>query len=235
MDKPIKPLGRKAYGSIPHLPGSRLGPGDYHCHEGQARIACETLRDRKDRVIVMEKLDGACCSIANIDGNIVALSRAGYLASDALYDHLKLFGVWVQENEAAFADSLLPGQRLVGEWLALAHGTIYSDGPPFIAFDLMSGGNRLPHDVMRRTADGAGIPTAHILSDGPPVSIEDALDMIGEYGHHGAQELPEGAVWKIERDGQFDFNCKFVRHEKEDGKYLPGIGATDPIWMRGVK
>ena len=25
-----KPLGRKAYGSIPHLPGSRLGPGD-HC------------------------------------------------------------------------------------------------------------------------------------------------------------------------------------------------------------
>ena len=36
-----KPLGRKAYGSIPHLPGSRIGPGDHHCHEGQRRIGLE--------------------------------------------------------------------------------------------------------------------------------------------------------------------------------------------------
>lgn len=35
---PTKPLGHKAYGSIPHLPTSRLGPGDHHVTEGQARI-----------------------------------------------------------------------------------------------------------------------------------------------------------------------------------------------------
>jgi len=40
-----KPLNQKAYGSIPHLPGSRLGPGDYSIGEGQARIATEKLRD----------------------------------------------------------------------------------------------------------------------------------------------------------------------------------------------
>jgi hypothetical protein len=34
----LKPLGRKSYGSIPHLPGSRLGPGDYCISEGQAPI-----------------------------------------------------------------------------------------------------------------------------------------------------------------------------------------------------
>ena len=35
---PIKPLGRKAYGSIPHLPGSRRGPGDWGLSDAQARI-----------------------------------------------------------------------------------------------------------------------------------------------------------------------------------------------------
>jgi hypothetical protein len=34
----IKPLGHRAYGSIPHLPGSRLGLGDHHCGERRARI-----------------------------------------------------------------------------------------------------------------------------------------------------------------------------------------------------
>jgi len=38
-DLPRKPLGIKSYGSIPHLPGSRIGIGDHKCHEGQERIA----------------------------------------------------------------------------------------------------------------------------------------------------------------------------------------------------
>lgn len=61
-----KPLGHKAYGSIPHLPNSRLGVGDYHCHEGQARICCEKARDKHDRIIVTEKLDGSNVCVANI-------------------------------------------------------------------------------------------------------------------------------------------------------------------------
>lgn len=31
----VKPLGGKSYGSIPHLPGSRLGPGDHHDNGGK--------------------------------------------------------------------------------------------------------------------------------------------------------------------------------------------------------
>ncbi|MCI0399412.1 MAG: hypothetical protein L0332_01205 [Chloroflexi bacterium] len=41
-----KPLGRKNYGHIPHLPNSRMGPGDHKCHEGQARIATVKTRER---------------------------------------------------------------------------------------------------------------------------------------------------------------------------------------------
>ena len=59
-----KPLGKKAYGSIPHLPGSRLGSGDHHISEGQAKIATEKLRDKYDQLFVYEKLDGSNCSVA---------------------------------------------------------------------------------------------------------------------------------------------------------------------------
>lgn len=41
--KPIKILGFKAYGSIPHLPDSRMGPGDHHCAPGQAKICAVSL------------------------------------------------------------------------------------------------------------------------------------------------------------------------------------------------
>lgn len=47
-----KPLGRKNYGSIPHLPCSRMGPADHACHPGQQTIATEKARDRHDIIIV---------------------------------------------------------------------------------------------------------------------------------------------------------------------------------------
>ena len=48
----FKPIG-KAYGHIPHLPTSRMGPADKHCHEGQSRICTEKVRDRHDEIIVL--------------------------------------------------------------------------------------------------------------------------------------------------------------------------------------
>ena len=68
-----KPLGIKNYGHIPHLPGSRIGPGDHHCDAGQARIATQTWRDRHDSVIVLEKLDGSNVGVALVQGTICPL------------------------------------------------------------------------------------------------------------------------------------------------------------------
>lgn len=55
--KPKKPLGQRAYGSIPHLPGSRRGPADKGLSDQQARILTEKGRDKHDIIIVEEKLD----------------------------------------------------------------------------------------------------------------------------------------------------------------------------------
>ena len=229
--KSIKPLGRKSYGHIGHLPGSRIGPGDHMVHAGQGRIATVKTRDRHDVVIVQEKLDGSNVSVARLnDGTVVALGRAGYLAQTSPYEQHQLFAAWARRNESRF-DFLKPGERLCGEWLAQAHGTIYKLAhDPFVAFDLMRGEQRANFEEFRTRVTAAGFVTPHVLSVGPPLSIEAAMAALGEKGFHGAVDPVEGAVWRIERKGEVDFLCKYVRPDKKDGCYLPELSNTAPIW-----
>jgi hypothetical protein len=236
MTAPAKPLGQKAYGHIPHLPNSRMGPADHSCHEGQARICTERARDRHDRIIVTEKLDGCCMSVANIDGQITPLTRAGYHANDGAYEHLRAFGPWVEKNRVRFEAALRPGERLCGEWLAMAHGTIYElRHEPFVAFDLIRAKHeRAPFDELLEAATRGGFVTPHMISDGAPVSVEAALAALGDHGRHGAAEPVEGAVWRVERRGKFDFITKYVRPDKQDGKYLPNISGRDAVWLAGA-
>lgn len=236
----MKPLGHKSYGSIAHLPGSRLGPGDHKCHEGQERICLEKLRDKHDRVIVQEKLDGSNVGVARIDGRIVALSRAGYEASTSPYIQHHAFGWWVAANQARFLNVLEDGERICGEWLLQAHGTRYAiRSEPFVAFDIMRGQTRTPWlELVDRIGGAFVLPET--ISIGPPVSISDAMAELGEYGRHGAIDPIEGAMWRVERNEQIpgtqdrkwrvDFLAKYVRPDKADGTYLGSVtGGSDLI------
>lgn len=143
--KEVKPLGKRAYGSIAHLIGSRVGPGEHYITEGQVKICTEKTRDRHDVVIVQEKLDGSCVSVANIDNRIIPLTRAGYIANTSPFLQHLYFYNWVYENYSRFENMLEDDERVCGEWLAQAHGTRY-DLPhePFVAFDLIRGNTRAP-------------------------------------------------------------------------------------------
>lgn len=231
-----KPLGHKSYGHIAHLPGSRLGPGDHKCHEGQKQIACYKTRDKYDRVIVQEKLDGSNVGVARIDNSVIALTRKGYLANTSPFIMHHYFDVWVQKNKDRFLAVLKNNERLCGEWLLVAHGTRYQlPHEPFVVFDLMLHKHkRMPFDafMLRAIAGDFIVPT--VLSDGPPLPIKNSLEILGKLGHHGAIEITEGVVWRVERNrlndrskgnvgGRHpvvDFLIKYVRPEKEDGKYL---------------
>jgi hypothetical protein len=226
-----KPLGHRSYGSIPHLPGSRLGPGDYHIHEGQAKIATEKVRDKHDRVIVQEKLDGSNVAVAKINGEILAITRAGYLANTSKYQQHLLFDAWVNTNRTRFNSLLTEGERICGEWLAQAHGTIYNlPHEPFVAFDIIKDKNRIIFDQLTERTRPFDLILPCILGFGP-MSIETALDKLG-YGQsifhnmHGSVDSIEGAIWRVERNGKVDFLAKFVHHGKEDGKYLPEKNGT---------
>jgi len=232
--KASKPLGRKGYGSTPHLPGSRVGPGDWHIHEGQAKILTEKARDRHDRVIVTEKLDGSCVAVAKHEGRVLAITRAGYLASASPFTMHHLFEEWVSAREKRFAGLLADGERCVGEWLALAHGTRYvlpSVEDLFVGFAIVRGGNeRLCHDEVRERFAAQGVIGAHVISDGPPVSQDEALELAGQYGRHGAIDPIEGAVWVCERKGRFDFIAKHVVQGKVDGLYLSQVTGREDVY-----
>lgn len=232
MNAPLKPLGQKNYGSIGHLPSSRLGPGDHCVTEGQARIACEKKRDKHDTIIVQEKLDGSNVGVCKVGGKIIALSRSGYPASTSPYEQHHLFDRWVIENADRFDALLAEGERVCGEWLVMAHGTIYRlEHEPFVAFDLMRGSARCPYaEFIDRAWD---FVTPHVISMGEPMSVADAMAALGPHGFHGALDEVEGAVWRIERNGKVDFLTKYVKPTKQDGKYFKEFTGRD-VWNFGA-
>jgi len=229
-EKAIKPLGIKNYGSIGHLPNSRMGPSDHHVHAGQAEICTVKARDKHDEIIVTEKLDGSNCGVAWVGDNIVALGRAGYLAETSKYEQHQMFAKWVYDNRLWFKTLLNPGERCVGEWMAQAHGTRYNlPHEPFVIFDIMRGHERDPWEEVVRRCAHEGFITPRVLHSGSPFSVEQALVALTVSGH-GAIDPVEGAVWRVERKGKFDFMAKYVRPDKVDGAYLPEQTGGEAIW-----
>jgi len=225
-----KPLGRKAYGSIGHLPNSRLGPKDHCVTEGQARICTKKSRDKHDKIIVQEKLDGSCTAVTLINGEIIALGRAGYRAFTSPYEQHKMFALWVKKNESRFRKCLKEGERLIGEWLAQAHGTLYdisNDYEPWAVFDLMIEIKRFTVEELKERVDSVFLMPNQI-HEGQPITVEQAMQI------HESKKWPcditEGVVYRVERKEKVDFLAKWVRPTKVDGKYLPEISGKEAIW-----
>ena len=227
-----KPIGRKNYGSIGHLPSSRMGPADHSITEGQARIATLKPRDKHDVVIVQEKLDGSNVGVAMLGDDIFALTRSGYEAHTSPYVQHHRFSEFVKDNEERFRSVLTDGCRLCGEWLTDAHGTTY-DLPhePFVAFDLICGKNKRTTYLQMKEIVGGVFTMPYEISVGLPVSVDEALAKLGKFGKHGATEQIEGAVWRVERKGIVDYLCKYVRPDKVDGKYLNGETVLN-TWLK---
>jgi hypothetical protein len=229
MDR--KPLGHRAYGSIPHLPGSRRGPADKGLSEKQAAILTEQTRDKHDWVIVQEKLDGSCMSVVRINDSIIPLSRSGYYALTSPYPQHHVFAMWVKQNEKRFMDLLMNGERVCGEWLYQAHGTKYRlQHEPFVVFDIMQGHERLCYVPLRDRCAMNRFVTPWTFHIGPSIGIDAVLQLLHDTGgSHGALEPVEGAVWRVERKGKVDFLGKYVRDFKVDGKYFPALTHQDVV------
>ncbi len=225
----MKPLNKKLYGSIGHLPNSRLGEGDHKVTDGQSRICLEKERDRHDIIIIQEKVDGSNCGVAKINGEIIPLTRAGYVASTSQYEQHQLFYKWALENSERFNALLQEGERVIGEWLALAHGTRYElTHEPFIVFDIMTGDERVPYFNFLKRVLPLFFITPHLISYGKPMAHNEILKRLEPSGH-GAIDAVEGYVCRVERQGKVDFLAKWVRQDKIDGKYFKENYGED-VW-----
>lgn len=235
----MKPLGVKNYGSIPHLSGSRRGPSDKKAEPGQEKIATQEMR-RGDVLIVTEKIDGSNVGIAKKHGRLMPLTRAGHMASSSPYRMHHIFDQWVLENYERFR-FLQEGERIVGEWCIQAHGTIYDfKTEPFFVFDFIDERNkRKPYDEVLEIENKYGLSAPAMIYRGKdPLTIGDFEKNIPGNGHHGARDGYEGGVWRVETNGKFNFVAKYVRPDKEDGKYLDSevwnTWAGDSGVLRGV-
>ncbi|MEM6335262.1 MAG: RNA ligase family protein [Bacteroidota bacterium] len=227
----MKPLGHKAYGSIPHLPGSKRGPADKGLTAHQASILTHKPR-RGDRILVSEKLDGSNVAVAKISGQIVPLLRAGYRAESSGQEQHAMFASYVMQNWETFDALLRDGERVCGEWLAMAHAIRYdlTGRTPFVAFDLMRGHDRAGYDTFRQRLRAAEptVAIAPLLHDGKPIRTTEAMRLLGP-GHYGAQDAPEGVVYRVERAGVPDFLGKYVRDDFQPGRFFAAAGE-EPVW-----
>lgn len=226
----MKPIGRKAYGSIPHLPGSHAGIGDKRVPQGMADICTGEKRRKGDRITILEKLDGSCCAVARKGDEIIPLTRKGYHASTSPFEQHHRFVEWVAKRESAFRELLGDGERAVGEWLAQAHGTRYalpSDWCMFPVFDLMIGANREAWGSVTFRLPPFRWPVAVSHEPMPPEEAFEALSDLQDKSMEGC----EGVVYRVENDHGVDFLAKWVRPDYQAGRYLPEFSDyEEPIW-----
>jgi len=140
-----------------------------------------------------------------------------------------MFAAWVEQRSALFTELLQDGEWLVGEWLALAHGTRYRlQHEPFVVFDGFLRGEQWPFEVLSQRLHGA-LPQPALLHRGGALSIAAMLAKLGS-GRHGAVEPPEGAIWRVERQARVVGMAKYVRGDKVDGALLPENSGQDAVW-----
>lgn len=219
----MKPLGFKNYGSIPHISTSKLETGDHYINIGQESILLNNARDKHDLIISQEKYDGSNIGIAKINGEIIALTRSGYIANTSPYRQHHIFNEWVNKNKRIFNELLNEGERICGEWMVQSHGIIYEIiVEPIVFFDLFTKTNeRVLHSELKYRCDLLNLFTPRILSKGNPVKLSKLIEILNEKTQViKSIENPEGIIFRVERKNKVDFLAKWVRNDFETGKFI---------------
>lgn len=205
------------YPSIPHLPNSKYGKDDKGIHAGMAQYCISKYRP-DTKIIVTEKVDGSNVSIINEDGVIKALSRGGYLAEHSNYEHHRNFASYVNDHYYYLLNRIPQGERVVIEDLTVPHGTIYKNAPRHLVIDWkLEKGRKLWDDY----EDLLGMPRIKTIYSGLiPISVDDIKKAMPKKGFYKSKEGYEGLVYRVEREGKFDFLAKWVRHDYTPLKYL---------------
>lgn len=230
-----KLLGYKPYTSIGHLIESRLGEKDRHVDQKTNDFLTKNYNPNTPRVIyIEEKMDGSNVCVARFENQIVTVGRSGYDCSDSNQKQHRMFHAWVIENKEKFEKLLVNNDdRVCGEWMALAHGSIYNKShfsQPFLIFDLFLGkNNRVSVEQRRSMVESVGLENAPLLGKfTESISVENALSLL-------SNPDAEGVVYKCEMPQKNSVYskpwmiAKVVKSDKVDGKFLE-LEDEERIW-----
>lgn len=218
----MKVLSHKNYGSIPHLLGSKLGEHDKFITEGQHNIATKKSRDWKDTIWVTEKIGGSNVGVVKINGILNRVTRKGLLCSKSRFDTHKEF---INESYR-FLDRIKyeieEGERLVFEWVDTENpcSIQYCHDEVFLLDWFDANNRRKPFCDVIRMAGHLGVSTPKIIHCGQPIDVKRLIKQKNALTSNLTKEQSEGLVYRVERNGQFDFMAKWVRPDFIPGKLL---------------
>lgn len=243
MDTRHKVLDYKTYNSIGHFATSRVGPKDHHI-DSKTELLCTTAfpLHQKCYLYIEEKMDGSNVTVVRLNGQIYALGRSGYDCKDSNLEQHRMFYRWVEKNKEKF-EKLLPNEhdRVVGEWMVQAHGTIYKDLPSFyMAFDLFYNKEQQSVRTRIKAVEDVGLYNVPLIYKGDtPISLEIASTW------PSMNPDAEGVVYRLEKVNKnhpHEFNkpwiiAKFVKQDKVDGKYIKAFSGEEikPIWNTSLE
>lgn len=149
--------------------------------------------------------------------------RKGYDVRTSEWGFLRKFADFVSDNADRFNALLDNGERVCGEWMIKTHSLFYNlPHEPFIVFDIIKSDKkqtRPNYEELIRRCKEYNFTTTWLIWSGASIPVQDALGMLGK-GFHGCQSVPEGIVYRYERDGRFETSAKFVANLNVTGDYM---------------
>lgn len=235
---PEKVLPYKTYNKIGHLSKSRLGEGDHFIDSKTEAQLTKQLTDPLALIYVEEKLDGSNVCVVRWKGELRCLTRSGYDCEKSNQEQHRMFARWVHNRRDLLGILLCEEEdRVVGEWLVLAHGTKYQvdwGNEAFIAFDLYTKNREVYYFDKIKLFSSVGLKTPRLLHLGGACSTNRAIKLLEEPSYHKPEDA-EGVIYRMERMGNKpSIKAKLVKKNKEDGKYIKD-GQVIWNWHDGIK
>lgn len=225
----------KNFGSISHLPGSKMiDIQDKLLGKQETEWMTDRRKNRAtDIVIVTEKVDGMNAGVLKKDGLLYPIMRYGYDVRTSNVAWIRGFARFVEDRQERFWNLLNDGERICGEWILKTHTLRYDlKHEPFVAFDIIdSNNNRDPYVKFIYRAKQYDFTTAGLVHIGEAMPSSMAIQLIGEGYHHVVGDRPEGVVYRYESNGRFICCGKFVSHPDlgNEEKFINNIHDPDII------
>jgi atypical dual specificity phosphatase len=199
---------------LPHKPNAARGDLI------SSKDECKVIFDNP-RTVIEEKIDGANCGIAMVDGEPIMRNRnhlihKGFNArTPAKMQFASIWNHFYENKEKFEALSDWP-VSVYGEWLFATHGLPYDQLPSlFVAFDLYNYEESRFVDPLlaRERLTEAGFVVVPLLHTGKVESYEQLEKLCQEKTPYAKDERREGVYLKV-GDGRYLTNrFKMVRHD----------------------
>ena len=131
-------------------------------------------------------------------------------------------------------DALLADEeRVCGEWMIKTHSLFYKlPHEPFVVFDIIKSAVKQKRpsfaEIIER-CEKQGFTTVGLVWAGGAIPVDEALQKLGG-GFHGCRSVPEGLVYRYERDGTFEMSAKYVSNLSVGGDFMNDEDAYNE-WM----